>query len=75
MTLRDPKLWINLPESCAPVIDPNALASKTNPKPEFVKLLVSLISGIRATQHIDTTPSKPNETHSAFLDFEATTCT
>jgi hypothetical protein len=74
ITFRDPKLWINLPESCAPVIEPSALASKTNPKPEFVKLFVSLISGIRATQDIDTIPSKANEAQRAFLDFKATPC-
>jgi hypothetical protein len=74
ITFREPKLCINLPESCAPVMEPNALPSKTNPKPEFVKLLVSFISGIRATQDIDTIPRRANEAQSAFLDFEETSC-
>jgi hypothetical protein len=55
-------------------MEPNALPSKTNPKPEFVKLLVSFISGIRATQDIDTIPRRANEAQSAFLDFEETSC-
>jgi len=55
-------------------MEPRALPSRTNPNPEFVKLLMSFISGIRATQHIDTTPSKPKEAQRARRDLYATSC-
>ena len=66
-TLCEPKVCINRPASCAPVIDPKVLPSNTKPKAPFESPIKSFISGIRGTQLIETIPRNRKQTRKEFL--------
>ena len=53
-----PYEWTNRPASCAPMSAPIVLANKIKPSCPLFNPLASRISGMRATQAIETTPIK-----------------
>ena len=66
MTGLVPKVWTKRPADCAPTIAPMVLAIKIRPSWPLLRPFASRISGIRATQAIDTTPIKKKLAHKPF---------